>query len=56
MIVNIPTVLGRGRVPEEAQYLADQYRAAGFPADDIHVLPYDTTNADGSRKKTRPPP
>ena len=29
-VVNIPTVIGRGRVPEVAKYLADQYRAAGW--------------------------
>jgi len=43
-IVNIPTVLGRGNVPTEANYLADQYRAAGFPADDVQVMPYETTD------------
>ena len=31
------------QVPELAQYLADQYRAAGWAAGDIHVLPYDAT-------------
>jgi len=41
-VVNIPTVLGRGRVPEMAQYLADQYKAAGFPEADIKVIPYAT--------------
>mgnify|MGYP001603447077 CR=1 FL=1 len=44
-VVNIPTVIGRGRVPEMAQYLADQYRAAGWPAEDIRVMPYDSTAA-----------
>jgi acetylornithine deacetylase/succinyl-diaminopimelate desuccinylase-like protein len=48
-VVNIPTVLGRTRVPEMAQYLADQYKAAGFPAADISVMPYDTTNHDGTQ-------
>jgi acetylornithine deacetylase/succinyl-diaminopimelate desuccinylase-like protein len=41
--VEIPTVAGRGKVPELAQYLADQYKAAGWAAGDIHVLPYDGT-------------
>lgn len=41
--VEIPTVAGRGKVPELAQYLADQYKAAGWAADDIHVLPYEAT-------------
>jgi acetylornithine deacetylase/succinyl-diaminopimelate desuccinylase-like protein len=49
-IVNIPTVLGRGKVPEEANYLAEEYRKAGFPAADVKVLPYATTNLDGTAK------
>src|SRR5437762_290125 len=44
-IVDIPTVIGRHRVPEEAQYVADQFKAGGFPAEDIHVLPYHTGSA-----------
>ncbi len=44
-LVNIPTVLGRGKVPSLATYLAEQYKAAGFPADDVRVVPYDTTDA-----------
>jgi acetylornithine deacetylase/succinyl-diaminopimelate desuccinylase-like protein len=43
--VNIPTVAGRDRVPELAAYLADQYRAAGFPDADIKVIPYEKTAA-----------
>ena len=38
-IVSIPTSEGLGKVPEMAQYLADRFRAAGFPAGDIHILP-----------------
>lgn len=44
-LVNIPTVIGRDRVPEAANWLADQYRAAGFPAEDIKVMPYSHTAA-----------
>jgi acetylornithine deacetylase/succinyl-diaminopimelate desuccinylase-like protein len=44
-IVDIPTVIGRHRVPEEAQYVADQFKAAGFPEADIHVVPYHTGSA-----------
>lgn len=40
--VNIPTVIGRGRVPELANYFADQFRQVGWPEADIHVMPYDT--------------
>jgi acetylornithine deacetylase/succinyl-diaminopimelate desuccinylase-like protein len=39
--IEIPTVEGRGKVPELAQYLADQYKAAGWAESDIHVLPYE---------------
>jgi acetylornithine deacetylase/succinyl-diaminopimelate desuccinylase-like protein len=46
-VVNIPTVLGRSKVPEMAQYLADQYKAAGFTEADIKVVPYAT---DGDPK------
>lgn len=41
--IGVPTVAGRGKVPELAQYLADQYRAAGWADADIHVMPYDAT-------------
>ncbi len=44
-IVDIPTVIGRHRVPEEAQYVADQFKAAGFPEADVHVMPYHTASA-----------
>ena len=44
-IINLPTVIGRHRVPEEAQFLADQFKAAGFPAEDVHVMPYHTGSA-----------
>lgn len=43
--INVPTVLGRDRVPELAAYLAEQYRAAGIAAADIQILPYDKTAA-----------
>ena len=43
--VNVPTVLGSDRVPELANWLADQYRAAGIPDADIKVMPYDKTAA-----------
>ena len=39
--IETPTVQGRGQVPALAQYLADQYRAAGWAADDVHVVPYE---------------
>lgn len=30
---------GHGRVPAVAEYLAERFRAGGFPAEDVHVLP-----------------
>ncbi len=44
-LVDVPTVIGRDRVPEVANWLAEQYRVAGFPSGDIKVLPYDHTAA-----------
>lgn len=44
-LISIPTVIGRGKVPEMARYLADQYRAAGWTESDIRVMPYDSTAA-----------
>jgi acetylornithine deacetylase/succinyl-diaminopimelate desuccinylase-like protein len=44
-IIDIPTVIGRHNVPQEAQYVADLFKAGGFPAEDIHVLPYHTESA-----------
>jgi acetylornithine deacetylase/succinyl-diaminopimelate desuccinylase-like protein len=43
-VVNIPTVFGRGNVPSMANYLANAYKAAGFPAADVEVVPYDSTD------------
>ncbi|HVI05475.1 MAG TPA: M20/M25/M40 family metallo-hydrolase [Sphingomicrobium sp.] len=44
-IIDIPTVIGRHRVPEMAQYVADRFKAGGFPAADIHLVPYHTGSA-----------
>lgn len=43
--VKIPTVVGQNRVPELAQYFADQFRSAGIPDKDIHIMPYNKTAA-----------
>jgi acetylornithine deacetylase/succinyl-diaminopimelate desuccinylase-like protein len=37
------TEIGQGQVPLLAAYLADQFRAAGFPDEDIHILPLGET-------------
>ncbi|MEO8547448.1 MAG: M20/M25/M40 family metallo-hydrolase [Sphingomicrobium sp.] len=44
-VINTPTVIGRHNVPAMAQYVADQFTGAGFPAADVHVLPYHTGSA-----------
>lgn len=44
--IAVPTVAGRGKVPELAQLLAARYRAAGWDERDIHILPYDSTPDD----------
>jgi acetylornithine deacetylase/succinyl-diaminopimelate desuccinylase-like protein len=41
-VIETPTVLGRGKVPEMATYLAGEYTKAGWPAADVMVMPYDT--------------
>tara|TARA_R110000751_G_scaffold98096_5_gene190927 strand:+ start:22689 stop:24035 length:1347 start_codon:yes stop_codon:yes gene_type:complete len=38
-IIEIPTVAGRGNVPEMAEYLAKEFREVGFTDDDIQILP-----------------
>jgi carboxypeptidase PM20D1 len=57
-VIAIPTVAGRGKVPELAAYLAGEFRAAGFTDDDIHIIPKGETAAlivryggDGSANK-----
>ena len=42
-VINIPTVLGRGKVPEMATYLAGEFKTAGFPDADVMVMPHVTT-------------
>ncbi len=49
-VVGIPTVFGRGNVPQMANYLADAYKSAGFPAADVEVVPYESV--DGVSKVT----
>ena len=51
-IINTPTVIGRHKVPEMAQFVADQFKAGGFPAADVHVLPYHTGSATTSDDDT----
>lgn len=44
-VVEMDTSVEGLRTPEMAQYLADQFRAGGFPAEDIRVMPYEQTAA-----------
>jgi len=42
-IVGIESSVGKGKVPLVAKYLADRFKAGGFPAADIHILPLGET-------------
>ena len=42
-LIGYPTQIGNGQVPKLAAYLAGRFRAAGFPAADVHVLPLGET-------------
>ena len=42
-IIAMDTSVGKGQVPAMAEYLAGRFRAAGFPAADIHVVPLQDT-------------
>src|SRR6476661_9751019 len=44
-VINMPTVIGRHNVPAMSQFVADQFKAGGFPEADVHVLPYHTGSA-----------
>src|SRR6187399_3733648 len=39
-VISIPTQLGNRKVPEMAAYLAGEFRAAGFPAEDVTIVPF----------------
>src|ERR1044072_3821681 len=45
-VIEIPTVQKRGEVPRMAAVMADQFRAAGFPESDIHIMPYEGVPGD----------
>ena len=44
--IEIPTVHHRGEMPRMAKLLADQFRAAGIPDSDIHIMPYEALPGD----------
>jgi acetylornithine deacetylase/succinyl-diaminopimelate desuccinylase-like protein len=45
-VIEIPTVHHRGEVPRMARVLADQFKAAGIPDADIHIMPYEGLPGD----------
>jgi acetylornithine deacetylase/succinyl-diaminopimelate desuccinylase-like protein len=44
--IEIPSVHNRGEVQRVAKLLGDQFRAAGIPEADIHVMPYEALPGD----------
>lgn len=42
-IVGIESSIGKGNVPLVATYLAERFKDAGFPAEDIHIVPLGET-------------
>jgi acetylornithine deacetylase/succinyl-diaminopimelate desuccinylase-like protein len=44
--IEIPSVHNRGEVPRVAKLLADQFRSAGIPDSDIHIMPYEALPGD----------
>jgi acetylornithine deacetylase/succinyl-diaminopimelate desuccinylase-like protein len=44
--IEIPSVNHRGQTPRMAKLLADQFRAAGIPDSDIHMMPYEALPGD----------
>jgi acetylornithine deacetylase/succinyl-diaminopimelate desuccinylase-like protein len=50
--IDVPTVIGRHRTPALAEYVAEQFKAAGFPEADIHVMPYHTESATNGADET----
>ena len=44
--IGFRTAASHGRVPAMANYLADQFRAGGFPEEDVHVLPFTSPSGE----------
>ena len=45
-VVEIPTVINRGNVPKMAGIIADQLKAAGFPAEDVKIIEHEGLPGD----------
>ena len=43
-VIAMPTSKGNAQVPAMAEYLAGEFRAAGFPAEDITIIPFQGTD------------
>jgi acetylornithine deacetylase/succinyl-diaminopimelate desuccinylase-like protein len=41
-VISIPSSIGNNKVPEVAEYLASEFRAAGFPAADVTIVPLES--------------
>ena len=39
-VIAFPTSLGNRKVPQMAEYLAGEFRSAGFPAEDVTIVPF----------------
>jgi acetylornithine deacetylase/succinyl-diaminopimelate desuccinylase-like protein len=46
--IEIPSVQGRGQTQRVAELLAGQFRAAGIPDADIHIMPYEGVKGDNT--------
>jgi len=46
--IEIPTVAGRGEMPRLAEYLAGQFRAAGWRDQDIEIIPHEGMEGDST--------
>lgn len=47
-VIEVPSVHNRGETQKVAQLLADQFRAAGIPETDIHMMPYEALPGDNT--------
>ncbi|HKH27671.1 MAG TPA: M20/M25/M40 family metallo-hydrolase, partial [Sphingomicrobium sp.] len=45
-VVELPTVINRGNVPKMAAIIADQLKAAGFPAGDVKIIEHEGLPGD----------
>lgn len=53
-VIAFKTEVGQAQVPVMANFLADRFRAAGFPAEDVHVFPIGETASLVVRYRGKP--